>query len=401
MSTAILQTEHLAVGYDGHAVIEQVNIDALRGSMICLLGPNGAGKSTILRTLSGMLSPVHGAVYVESSNIGSITRKTLAQKMAVVLTDKMNPGLLTAIEIVAMGRHPYTGFFGRLKNADRDVVNAALDSVNALPLASRYYNELSDGEKQKILIARALAQEPELIILDEPTSHLDIRHRIEVMTILSRLCKDKGITVILSLHDIDLALKGCETVLMVKDGRIVAQGAPEQIVHQGVVQELYDITHAHYDDLLGSLEFSSSCASSVFVTGGAGSGIPVYRALRRAGYGMDCGVLHQSDVDAHVARALCNSLVLERDFEQITDARYENALTLLRKQKVVIDTGFPVGDINLRNVSLIQEAVKLDSTVLSLRRREEAYMIFGKAAEVMGFFYDTHLLLGWIKENVT
>jgi iron complex transport system ATP-binding protein len=400
MSPSILHTEQLDVGYNGRTVIEHVDIKALRGSMICLLGPNGAGKSTILRTLSGMLTPIRGSVIVENSNIGSLARKTLAQKLAIVLTDKLNPGLMTAYDIVAMGRHPYTGFFGRLKTADRDIVCTALSSVNATYLAERYYNELSDGEKQKILIARALAQEPELIILDEPTSHLDIRHRIEVVNILSRLCKEKNITVILSLHDIDLALKGCETVLMVKDGHIVAHGTPEQIVHEGVVQKLYDISHAYYNDLLGSLEFSSACPSSVFVTGGAGSGIPVYRALRRAGYGMDCGILHQNDVDAHVAKALCNNIVMEQDFEPISDTQYENALALLRKHKIVIDTGFPVGGINQKNADLIREALRLDGSVLSLRKPDEAEMVFGFTAKVIGFFKDTHALLTWIKENI-
>jgi len=374
MSQTLMRTANLQVGYGKRCVVDDVDINALRGGMVCLLGPNGSGKSTILRTLSGMLNPVAGAVYVENTNVRAMPKSSLARRMAVVLTDKLQPGLMTAFEIAAMGRHPYTGFFGKLKGHDSEIVMDALQSVRAEHLAHRYYNELSDGEKQKIMIARALAQEPELIVLDEPTSHLDISHRVEVIEVLARLCREKKITIIMALHDIDLALKGCKTVMMVKNGKIIAQGSPEQIVHQGIIQELYDITSARYDDLLGSLELKShSPKSTLFVVGGAGSGIPVFRALRRAGYGMDSGVLHRSDVDTHVAQAMCNNIITESDFQAISDQSFKAACDLMQDHDVVVDTGFPVGIVNERNLELLRLALKMGKSVYSLRMDGSGY----------------------------
>lgn len=372
-----IRTEELQVGYQKSVVVDGVDLQAMKGHMICLLGPNGAGKSTILRTLSGMLSPVGGAVYLDGENVGQMSKGRLARKMAVVLTERLSPGLLTAFEIVSMGRHPYTGFFGKLKEEDKEIIWEALKSVNAEKLAHRYYEELSDGEKQKVMIARALAQQPELIVLDEPTSHLDIRHRIEVVNILGKLCREQQLTVILSLHDIDLALKGCEIVLMVKDGKIVAKGNPEQIVHQGVVQELYGISNAKYDDLMGSLELCGNEEPQIFLVGGAGSGILLYRAFVRAGYGICCGVLHENDIDAHVARAIAQKTILERAFTGITEEKKKEAEQLLKQLPVVVDTGFPLGEGNRGNAWLLKRAAKSGKLVLALRKQEEAESVYG------------------------
>lgn len=372
-----IRTENLQVGYHHTVVVDGVDLQALKGRMICLLGPNGAGKSTILRTISGMLSPVRGSVYLDGENVQQMQKGNLARKMAVVLTEKLSPGLLTAFDIAAMGRHPYTGFFGKLKEQDRQIVWKALEQVNARELADRYYDELSDGEKQKVMIARALAQQPELIVLDEPTSHLDIRHRIEVVNILGRLCREEGMTVILSLHDIDLALKGCEVILMVKDGKILAQGNPEEIVHQGVVQELYGISHARYDDLMGSLELCGSGDPEVFLVGGAGSGIPLYRAFARAGYGICCGVLQENDIEMHVAQAIAEEVIHGPAFTAVSRAKEQEAECLMQKMKLVADSGFPIGEENRENIRLLCSAAKQGKPVLSLRDPRKAEEIYG------------------------
>ena len=227
----IIQAQSLDVGYSKSTVISDVNIEAMRGQVICLLGPNGAGKSTILRTLSGLLAPVKGAVQVEGINIEKMKKKDIAKKLSLVLTDSVTPSLTTVYELISMGRTPYTNFLGRLSDEDRKIIDESLEIVGASFLKERFYNQLSDGEKQKVMIARALVQEPELIILDEPTSHLDIKHKIEVIKVLQKLSNERGITCILSLHDIDLALKGFQKVLLVNDGKVVAQGVPEEIIH--------------------------------------------------------------------------------------------------------------------------------------------------------------------------
>ncbi len=185
----------------------------------------------------------------------------------------------------------------------------------------------------------------------------------------------------MALHDIDLAIKGCQNVLLVKDGKVIAQGSPEQVVKAGTIQSLYDIHDAQYHDLLGSIEFGDKANSQVFVVGGGRTGIPVYRALSRAGIGMDCGVLHESDLDTHVAKALSNTVITEKDFEPISQARYEQALALAKKRGVVIDTGFPVGTINERNAALLRQAAREKMQVFSLRKDSSANFLYREMKE--------------------
>lgn len=378
----IIRTDNLSVGYEKKTVIENVDINALRGQTICLMGPNGAGKSTILRTLSGMLAPVEGCVYIGGEEFDKVKAHTRARQMAVVLTEKINMNMTTVFEIAAMGRIPYTGFLGRLTAQDKEIVWKCLRTVGAEGLALREFASLSDGEKQKVLIARALAQEPKLIILDEPTSHLDIKHKIEVIRILNQLALENGLTVILALHDIDIAVKFCQVVLMVKDGKVVAQGRPEDIVQRDTVDDLYSITGAFYDSILGSVEICNEAAPEVFVAAGAGSGIPVYRIVSRLGYGIVTGILTENDIDYSVASAMKLTIVSEPSFQPFGRTRVLEAEMWMRKCRVLIDAGFPLGQTNQENIGLLKQMAKEGRKVLSFRAEEDRKKIYGDCSSV-------------------
>lgn len=378
MTEPILSAEELNVGYGKKTVVSDLNLSAMQGQVICLLGPNGAGKTTVLRTLSGLLAPVSGTVKVEGVGIGSLKQKELSQKLSVVLTESVTLSLTTAEKLVSMGRTPHTGLMGRLTEEDRRIVDEALKTVGADALRERYFDELSDGEKQKVMIARALVQEPKLMILDEPTSHLDIRHKIEVIRVLQRLSGEKGITCILSLHDIDLALKGCQTVLLVRDGKIAAQGTPEEVVGSGRIQELYEISGARYSELLGAVELTGRASGEIFVAGGAGSGVCLYRALSRSGYGLTAGVLHRGDVDFQIAEPICSKVIAEEPFEPISRDNAEKAYALILAAKCAVDSGFPIGRGNLENAELLKRAVKGGRPVLSLRDPDEGARLYGE-----------------------
>ncbi len=373
----ILSTDHLNVGYDKKVVIEGVDIQALKGQTICLIGPNGAGKSTILRTLTGMLAPVDGCVYIGQEDVRKIKSTDKAKQLAVVLTEKLNLNMTKAYEVAAMGRTPYTGFFGRLSAEDKAVVERCLKTVGAWELKDREYPSLSDGEKQKILIARALAQEPELIVLDEPTSHLDIKHKIEVVRILNRLALETGLTVILALHDIDIAVKFCQTVLLVKEGRIVAQGRPEDIIARDTVGKLYDISGAFYDSILGSVEICNDAKPEIFVAAGAGSGIPVYRLISRMGLGIATGILTENDIDYSVASAMRLTTVAGPSFEPIIGEKVKEAGQWMAKCRLLVDTGFPLGRENQENIGLLQKAAGQGRRILCLREKEESERLYG------------------------
>lgn len=379
----VIHTENLNVGYEKKTVIEGVDINALRGQTICLMGPNGAGKSTILRTLSGMLAPVDGCVYIGKEDIGKVRAQEKAKKMAVVLTEKLNVNMTTVFEIAAMGRTPYTGFLGRLSAEDKEIVKKCLQTVGALELRDREFASLSDGEKQKVLIARALAQEPKLIILDEPTSHLDIKHKIEVIKILNQLAVESGLTVILALHDIDIAVKFCQIVLMVKDGRVVDQGRPEDIIERDTVGRLYSIQGAFYDSILGSVEICNEAAPQVYVAAGAGSGIPVFRMVSRMGYGIATGIITENDIDYNVASAMKLTIVAEPSFEPFEEKKLKEAEEWMDRCRVLIDAGFPVGSENRDNIRLLAEKARDGRSVFCLRGEKEKEKLYGKQKNVV------------------
>lgn len=384
----IIKTQNLAVGYGKQVVVDGVDIEGLKGQVICLLGPNGSGKTTILRTISGLLAQVDGTVHINGQDLSNLKEKDLAKKLAIVLTERLSPGLLTVFEIASMGRFPHTGFFGRLSEEDVVKTKEALKLVNADYLSERYFNELSDGEKQKVLLARALVQEPELIVLDEPTSHLDVRHRIEVISILKKLSKEKGITVVLSLHDVDLALKICEFALLVKNGAILDYGRPENIIKEDTVKNLYDIHCAEYNELLGSIELQNNVHPSVFVIGGGGTGTRVYRMLVKHGYGMFSGIIHENDVDFHIGKSIGAIMIGEKAFESISMETISTAEEKMWESKQIIDTGYPVGLLNERNVDLTIKAIENGKKVLSLRDKKESKNLYGNLADKITYCND-------------
>jgi len=380
--TTVISAHGLDAGYDRKTVVSGVEINALKGQVICLIGPNGAGKSTILRTLAGMLAPVGGAVYIGGNDIRSIKPNDLAKQMAVVLTEHLNVNMTTAYEIASMGRIPYTGFFGRLNADDHRIVRECMQIVGATELAERDFTSLSDGEKQKIMIARALAQEPELIILDEPTSHLDIKHKIEILRILNRLSAVNGVTVVLALHDLDIAVKNCQFVLLIKDGKVVAQGRPEEIIGKDTIGDLYSIEGAVFNSVMGSLEVCNEKAPEVFVASGAGTGTPVFRLLSRMGYGIATGVLHKNDIDCFVAESMKLTVISERSFEPVSEASRAAAEACLRNAAFVVDTNFPVGTYNRCNIEMLHSASG-SRPVLSMRSAEEIERLYGKESKVI------------------
>jgi len=380
--TGVISAHGLDVGYDKKIVVGDVEINALKGQVICLIGPNGAGKSTILRTLAGMLAPVGGAVYIGRNDIRLITPNDLAKQMAVVLTESLNVNMTTAYEIASMGRIPYTGFFGRLNADDHRIVRECMQIVGATELAERDFSSLSDGEKQKILIARALAQEPELIILDEPTSHLDIKHKIEILRTLNRLSAINGVTVILALHDLDIAVKNCQFVLLIKDGKVVAQGRPEDVIGKDTIGDLYSIEGAVFNSVMGSLEFCNDKAPEVFVASGAGTGTPIFRLLSRMGYGIATGILYKNDIDCLIAESMKLTVISEQSFEPVSEASRSAAEAGMRNAAFIVDSNFPVGTYNRCNIEILHSAAGL-RPVLSMRSPEEIERLYGKESKVI------------------
>ena len=249
MSEAILTAKKLSVGYGEKTVIADVELTAAPGQILCLIGPNGAGKSTLLKTLIRALPPVRGEIILAGRTLRDYRERELARLCAAVLTGKPEPELMRCGEVVAAGRYPYTGRLGLLTEKDRRVVREIMEKVGITALADLDFTHVSDGQRQRVLLARALCQQPRLLILDEPTSFLDIRHKLEFLQLLRSLSREREIAVVMSMHELELAERFADAAVCIKDGRVDRSGTPAEIFTGGYIDTLYGMAPGSYESL--------------------------------------------------------------------------------------------------------------------------------------------------------
>lgn len=283
----MLQACDLGIGYAprrGPRLEVALHIDAhlVAGELVCLLGPNGAGKSTLMRTLAGLQKPLAGAVFLKGHNLHGLSESARARRLGLVLTERVEVGNLSAYALVALGRYPHTGWAGRLSPADEAAVRWAMEAVGAGHLAGRSVGELSDGERQKVMIARALAQEPAVLLLDEPTAFLDLPWRVEVLQVLRRLAGDRDRAVLLSTHDLDLALRCADRLWLLPPNGPLQIGAPEDLVLSGAFQRTF--ADVEFDPALGSFHLAREPEGEVGLVGDGLHARWTARALERAGF---------------------------------------------------------------------------------------------------------------------
>ena len=224
----IISLSQLSVGYTlSHPVISDINLELRSGQLACLIGENGIGKSTLLKTLTGFLPKLKGSLLLGNRDIESFSQRELARQVSIVLTQKPDVQNLTIEEIIGLGRSPYTGFFGRLRAEDRKVVDDAIATMGIEKLRRRMIQTLSDGERQKVMIAKALAQEPPIILLDEPTAFLDFPSKAETFQSLQRMAHERDKLILLSTHDLELAVRFADSLLEVKKGCLQTVSASE------------------------------------------------------------------------------------------------------------------------------------------------------------------------------
>lgn len=238
--TEILKTDNLTVGYD-RPLIDGICIDVNPGEIVTLIGPNGCGKSTILKTILTQLKAKSGVVFLDGKDMTRMSEADVAKEMSMVMTQKLNTELMTCQEIVEMGRYPYTGRMGKLSENDRQIVSDTMKMLKADEVADRDFNNISDGQRQRVMLARAICQEPEVLVLDEPTSYLDIKYKIEILDVIKKLAKEKNIAVLMSLHELDFAMNMSDKVVAVSNGKIQKMGTPKEIFTEEFIRELYDI----------------------------------------------------------------------------------------------------------------------------------------------------------------
>ena len=246
----VLQATDINIGYSNKkettVVASQVTVSLEKGKLTALIGANGIGKSTLLRTLIGIQSPLSGKVFLKEKDIHSLDNLTLAQHLSVVLTDKLPPSNLTVFELIALGRQPYTNWIGKLTEDDIAKVNEALELTQISHLADKKHYEISDGQLQIVLIARALAQDTPLIILDEPTTHLDLLHKVTLLKLLKKLTQETGKSILFSTHDIDMAIQLSDEMIIMTPESVV-QDQPCNLIMKGNFNTLFQDEHIFFD----------------------------------------------------------------------------------------------------------------------------------------------------------
>lgn len=272
MKKPILKAQNLSVGYifssnSKSIILKDLNFDIYGGQVICLMGKNGCGKSTLLKTISGLEKHLSGAISLNGKDIGLYSSNELAKMISVVLTDRMELPCLKVKDVIALGRMPYTNMWGTLKSADKLIINESLEFLDILELENNFFDQLSDGQKQKVLIGRAIAQDTPLLILDEPTTFLDIPRKMEVLKFLNKISGEKNTSIIFSSHDWELVLEMAHQIWIVDDyGRLI-KGIPEELLLNGDFQKCFETDEFILNKRLGSFTEKSKCSFTDIVTG--------------------------------------------------------------------------------------------------------------------------------------
>lgn len=283
-----IRLDNLSIGYrtknDVKTVAGGISTAIVGGELTCLLGANGVGKSTLLRTLSAFQPKLGGSIYVEGREIETYRDKELARIIGVVLTEKPDVQNMTVRELVSLGRSPYTGFWGTCSTRDYEIVDEAIAMTGITELTHRMVSTLSDGERQKVMIAKALAQQTPVIYLDEPTAFLDFPSKVETMQLLHRICHETGKTIFLSTHDMELALQTADTIWLMDRGKGITTGTPEDLSLDGSLASFFARKGISFDPQTGLFRVDNDITSRIGITGPEGPRRNMaVKALRRYG----------------------------------------------------------------------------------------------------------------------
>ena len=354
--------------YGSVKVLENVSFTIGSGELVGLLGPNGSGKTTLLKAISGALRPKAGAVYLNEAEIFGMESREVARNIAVVPQNTDVNFDFTALDIVLMGRHPHLSRFKLEGEKELTVAKNAMELTNTWHLAERRISELSGGERQRVIIARALAQEPKVLLLDEPTTHLDINSQLEIMDLLKELCIQRGLILLTVFHDFNLAARYCDTIILLNKGKIVSIGRVDEALTSENIKKVFQVDavvkkHPLTNSLyviplaLRWVKASINKRFRVHVICGAGTGAQILKTLVEKGFDVTAGVLHVLDTDYETALLLNIPVVSEAPFSPITEQNYKANLKMISEANAVVVTSVPIGSANLLNLKAAKDAL--------------------------------------------
>jgi iron complex transport system ATP-binding protein len=415
---SIVKMAGVDFSYPGRPIFSDLNLSLAEGEVLGLIGPNSSGKTTLLKLVNGLLHPQRGRVFLEGKDLKEFARSEVARRMAVVPQEMEVPFAFTAGEIVLMGRAPYLGRFGWEKKKDLDIAREGMGLAGTAELEDRPFLELSQGEKQRVLIARALAQEPRLILLDEPTSHLDINHQVEIHELIRRLNEEKKLTVLTISHDLNLAAEYCHRIVLLHRGSIYAAGTPSEVLTERNIRRVYETTVIVEKNPLSGAPRVTPIGQSKMERGegrkavhlicGEGSGADSARRLLLRGHRVSMGALNIGDTDQKIGKTLNLAMALEKPFSPISDRTYEDTLKLIEGADIVVLERFHIGKGNLPNLQAALAALQKKKRVVVLEndlpddftegRAKEYYQQLRERGAV--FIPDHSQLLEQVEENI-
>jgi iron complex transport system ATP-binding protein len=367
-----LKIQDIDCFYDSAKILENINLNVETGDFVGIIGPNGSGKTTLLKSISRVLKPKRGVILIDKSDVYKMKTGEVAKQMAVVPQDSNIAFSFSVLQVVLMGRTPHLRRLQTESEVDLAIAKRAMEYTGIWSLADRLVNELSGGERQRVIIARALTQEPKVLLLDEPTSHLDISNQLEIMDLLKLLCDEKKLLIVGVFHDFNLAARYCDRIIMLKKGKIVAAGKTTEVLTSDNIKNVFGIdvivnkhpvTDLPYVIPISRPKDQKRRNLSVHIIGGAGTGSLLMKMLADLGFMVTAGVLNVSDTDFATAEYLKIPVVTETPFSPITEKSQKANLSMLSRANIVVVTSVPFGLGNLRNLEAAKEALKLNLPV--------------------------------------
>jgi iron complex transport system ATP-binding protein len=377
---SVLKAEHIKFSYSKELVVNDISMEIDNGEFVSIIGPNGSGKSTLLKTLNYVYTPLGGEITLFKRPISDYSRREIAQKIAMVPQDTVIDFEFTVEDVVMMGRHPFSSRFSKEDSRDHELVYEAMENTNVLNIRDRYITEISGGERQRVFIAKALAQDTSIILLDEPTSHLDINHQLEVLELLKYLNRERGIAIVLVVHDINMAARYSDRILLMKQGRIISQGTPDEVITPENIRIAYGInTAVEKNPYTGHIEVTplevtrrlATGAKKIHVICGGGSGAEIMNRLHMEGHILSVGVINVGDSDWQHAKALRIDLVEEKPFSDISEKASKEAMKKILDSDYIVISDTAIGSGNLLNFKIVNLAMEYGKKALRVTKKTD------------------------------
>lgn len=363
----ILNVDNIDCYYDSTRIIKDASFSIKTGDFVGILGPNGSGKSTLLKSISHTLKPHKGTIFLDKQDLYGLTAVDVAKRMAVVSQGTSIAFSFTALDVVLMGRSPHLSRFAMESAKDVEVAKRCMACTGTLHLSDRLITELSGGERQRVIISRALTQEPEVLLLDEPTTFLDVSNQLEIMDLLRNLCNQKRLVALGIFHDFNLAARYCDSIIMLKEGKIAAVGKSEEVLTRENIKTIFNIdtvvrknplTKSLYAIPISTRHDLQNKNLSVHIVCGAGTGSSLMKLLTDDGYNVTAGVLNLFDTDQETASFLKIPVATEAPLSPISEVAYNDNMRLVNKANIVVVTSAPFGLGNLRNLDVADYALE-------------------------------------------